>query len=132
MALPPLSHLLDGLKVVSLPLNTRFRGVQHREIAYIEGPCGVGEFAPFLEYEPDEASRWLAAAVEAAYVGWPEPVRDVVERSLVPVGGNLTVAQIDDARALDPERLERYRASAEREAWWRERVAASYEVLAAH
>lgn len=334
MALPPLSDLLDGLKVVSLPLNTRFRGVQHREIAYIEGPCGVGEFAPFLEYEPDEASRWLAAALEAAYVGWPEPVRDVVavnatvpavpaadvprvlarfdgcstakvkvaekgqaldddvarvaavrdglgpegrvrldanggwgvddavaaitrlaafdleyveqpvmpvddlarvrrslaesgvdvriaadesirkaddplrvvelhaadlaivkvaplggvtgalriaeetglpmvvssaldsspgmaaglalaaalpglehacglgtinlldgdvvERSLVPVGGNLTVAQIDDARALDPERLERYRASAEREAWWRERVAASYEVLAAH
>lgn len=78
MALPPLSDLLDGLKVVSLPLNTRFRGVQHREIAYIEGPCGVGEFAPFLEYEPDEASRWLAAALEAAYVGWPEPVRDVV------------------------------------------------------
>lgn len=79
MALPPLADVLDGLRVVSIPLNTRFRGVDHREFAYVEGPCGVGEFAPFLEYEPPEASRWLAAAIEAAYEGWPHPVREVIE-----------------------------------------------------
>lgn len=75
---PALSDLLEGFEVVSIPLNTRFRGVTHREIAYLRGPVGVGEFAPFLEYAPQEASRWLAAAVEAAYLGWPEPVRTAV------------------------------------------------------
>lgn len=78
MALPALAELLDGLDVVSIPLNTRFRGVEHREFAYIHGPVGVGEFAPFLEYEPAEASRWLASAIESAYDGWPEPVRAIV------------------------------------------------------
>jgi o-succinylbenzoate synthase len=78
MTLPPLADLLATLRVVRLPLRTRFRGVTEREIAYVTGPYGVGEFAPFLEYKPPEASRWLAAAVEAAYVGWPAPVRDAV------------------------------------------------------
>ena len=76
--LPELGDLLDRLRVVSIPLNTRFRGVTYREVAIIDGPCGPGEFAPFLEYEPPEASRWLAAAIEAAYLGWPDPVRDSV------------------------------------------------------
>ena len=75
---PALGDLLDGLRVVSIPLNTRFRGVHYREAAMIEGPCGSGEFAPFLEYEPAEASRWLASAIEAAYTGWPEAVRDAI------------------------------------------------------
>ncbi|AKT51218.1 o-succinylbenzoate synthase [Arsenicicoccus sp. oral taxon 190] len=75
---PPLGDLLDALSVVSIPLRTRFRGVTHREAALLRGPAGWGEFAPFLEYPPAEASRWLAAAVEAAWVGWPDPVRDEV------------------------------------------------------
>ncbi len=66
------------LHVVSVPLNTRFRGVDHREIALLEGPAGWGEFSPFLEYEPAEASRWLASAIEAATEGFPAPVRDTV------------------------------------------------------
>ena len=70
-----LDDVLDGLRVVSIPLRVRFRGVEHREAALLEGPKGWGEFAPFLEYEPAEASRWLAAAVEAAHVGWPTPLR---------------------------------------------------------
>lgn len=77
-AVPPLAELLDSLRVVSIPLNTKFRGVTYREAAYVFGPHGVGEFAPFLEYAPAEASRWLAAAIEAAYVGWPQPIRDSV------------------------------------------------------
>ena len=78
LPLSSLDELLDGFEVVSIPLNTRFRGVEHRECAYLQGPCGAGEFAPFLEYGPAEASRWLAAAIEAAYLGWPEPVRATV------------------------------------------------------
>lgn len=75
---PPLGDLLADLQVVSIPLRVRFRGVTHRESALIRGPAGWGEFDPFLEYGPREAARWLAAAVEAAWTGWPAPVRDAV------------------------------------------------------
>lgn len=40
------------------------------------GPAGWGEFCPFPEYADAECVPWLAAAVEAADIGWPEPVRD--------------------------------------------------------
>lgn len=75
---PHLADLLDGLHVVTLPLRIRFRGVTEREVALIRGPRGWGEFAPFLEYGPEEAARWLAAAIEAGWTGWPEPVRGSV------------------------------------------------------
>ena len=55
-----------------------FRGIAVREALLLRGPAGWGEFAPFLEYDDDEAARWLAAAVEAAWTGWPAPVRDRV------------------------------------------------------
>jgi O-succinylbenzoate synthase len=73
--LPPLTELLAVLRVVSIPMRVRFRGVEVREAALLHGPAGWGEFSPFLEYQPPEASRWLAAAVEAAWLGWPDPVR---------------------------------------------------------
>lgn len=72
---------MDGIvevHVVSLPMRVPFRGVRHREAALLRGPAGWGEFAPFLEYDDDESARWLAAALEAATVGWPAPVRDAV------------------------------------------------------
>ena len=55
-----------------------FRGVLHREALLLRGPAGWGEFSPFLEYDDDEAARWLAAALEAANEGWPLPIRDRV------------------------------------------------------
>ena len=76
MPLPPVGDLLAALHVVAIPMRVRFRGVTTREVALLEGPAGWGEFGPFLEYDAAEASRWLAAAVEAAWVGWPEPLRD--------------------------------------------------------
>lgn len=79
LEIPEITDLLDGLRVVSIPLRTRFRGIEHREIAYLAGPSGSGEFAPFLEYEPAEASRWLVAAIEAAHGRWPVPIRDTVK-----------------------------------------------------
>ena len=55
-----------------------FRGVLAREALLLRGPAGWGEFSPFLEYDDAEASRWLAAAVEAAWHGWPAPVREQI------------------------------------------------------
>jgi O-succinylbenzoate synthase len=74
-ALPALDDLLDGMRVVTLPLRIRFRGVDRREVVLLRGPEGWGEFGPFLEYDTAESSRWLAAAIEAGWEGWPPPVR---------------------------------------------------------
>ncbi len=91
---PPLDDLLDGLRVVALPMRVRFRGIEVREMALIEGPRGWGEFGAFLEYEPPEAAHWLASAVEAAYAEAPLPVRD-----RIPI--NATVPAVEAARVPD-------------------------------
>jgi o-succinylbenzoate synthase len=69
---------LDGARVYAIPMTTRFRGITVREGMLIEGSAGWGEFCPFREYDDREAAGWLATAVEAATVGWPEPIRDRV------------------------------------------------------
>jgi len=76
--LPPVEELLAGLRVVSIPMRVRFRGVTEREAALLRGPSGWAEFSPFVEYGPAESCRWLAAAVEAGWGRWPAPRRDVV------------------------------------------------------
>jgi o-succinylbenzoate synthase len=73
--LPSSAEVSEGIRVVSIPMRVRFRGVRLREAALIHGPQGWGEFAPFQEYDDLESSRWLAAAMEAGWVGWPDPVR---------------------------------------------------------
>lgn len=78
MTVAPLPEVLAGVHVVAVPMRVPFRGVLVREAALLRGPRGWGEFAPFLEYGPAEAARWLAAGIEAAWQGWPEPVRDSV------------------------------------------------------
>jgi O-succinylbenzoate synthase len=84
---PGLDEVLATLRVVQIPMRVRFRGVMVREAALLEGPAGWGEFAPFPEYDDTESSRWLAAALEAAWLGWPVP-----QRSCVPV--NATVPAV--------------------------------------
>ena len=91
--------VVDDLRVVSVPMRVRFRGVLHREAVLLRGPAGWGEFAPFLEYDDAEAARWLAAALEACTSAWPEPVR-----SSVPV--NATVPAV--AAAVVPSVLARF------------------------
>ena len=94
---PGLDTVLAGLRVVAIPMRVRFRGITIREAALVEGPQGWGEFAPFPEYEPAEASRWLAAAVEAAWSGWPEARRD-----RIPVNATVPAVPADEvARVLD-------------------------------
>jgi O-succinylbenzoate synthase len=66
------------LRVYSIPMRTRLRGIGRREGVLISGPSGWGEFSPFPGCGPHEGARWLAAAREAAYQGWPAPLRDRV------------------------------------------------------
>ncbi|HYH32759.1 MAG TPA: o-succinylbenzoate synthase [Pseudonocardia sp.] len=74
--------------VYAIPLTTRFRGITVREGMLLEGPAGWGEFCPFADYDDRESVPWLAAAREAAEVGWPEPVRDRVPvNCIVPAVG---------------------------------------------
>lgn len=76
--LPPVAELLDSARVVRLPMRTRFRGITAREVMIFAGPAGWGEFAPFVEYDDVESAAWLAAGIEAAYLGPPPAVRDEV------------------------------------------------------
>ncbi|GAA2301261.1 o-succinylbenzoate synthase [Actinomadura luteofluorescens] len=85
------------MRVYSIPMRTRFRGVTRREGALVRGPAGWGEFSPFAEYGPAECARWLAAAREAARDGWPEPVRD-----RIPV--NATIPAVGPERAFEMTR----------------------------
>ncbi|WP_205126421.1 o-succinylbenzoate synthase [Nocardioides nitrophenolicus] len=80
------------MRVVSIPMRTRFRGITVREAALVRGPAGWGEWSPFLEYPPEVAEPWLRCAEEAAAGAWPEPVRD-----RVPV--NVTVPAVGPERA---------------------------------
>lgn len=76
---PSLSDVLERAHVVALPMAMKFRGVTTREALLIDGPAGWGEFAPFLEYGASESAAWLRAGLEAAYQGFPSPVRERVE-----------------------------------------------------
>jgi o-succinylbenzoate synthase len=97
--LPAIEELLAGAHVVSLPMRVKFRGIMERESLLLRGPAGWGEFGPFPEYGDAEASRWLAAAIEAGWEGFPDPLRPVV-----PV--NATVPAVAAERV--PEVLARY------------------------
>lgn len=87
---PSVDEVLDGAVVVSLPMRTRFRGQDARELMLLRGPRGWAEFAPFPEYGPQESAQWLAAAIEAGWRGLGEPLRHSV-----PV--NATMPAVDAA-----------------------------------
>ena len=76
--LPDLDDLLAGLRVVALPLHTRFRGITVREAALFEGPEGWTEFAPFVEYDDAEAAAWLRGAIDFGWGTEPERLRDAI------------------------------------------------------
>ncbi|HAP89223.1 MAG TPA: O-succinylbenzoate synthase [Arthrobacter bacterium] len=99
LTFPPLDELLANAHVVSLPMRVKFRGIMERETLLLRGPAGWAEFCPFPEYADAEASRWLAATIEAGWQGFPEPVR-----SVIPV--NATVPAVSADRV--PEVLARF------------------------
>lgn len=79
----------------SIPMRVRFRGITERTGLLIEGPAGWGEFCPFEEYDDDESAPWLACALEAAFDGWPTPVRD-----RIPVNCTVPVVSPDKAHEI--------------------------------
>jgi O-succinylbenzoate synthase len=87
-------ELLSTMRVVALPMKTNFRGVAMREVALFKGEYGWGEFSPFLEYDDQESSRWLASAIEA--VTQPRPPR---VRSSIPVNG--TIPATNEKKVID-------------------------------
>ncbi len=80
--------------VYSIPLTTRFRGIDVREGMLLRGEAGWGEFSPFVEYDDATALPWLRAAREAADLGWPTPLR-----TRIPV--NVTVPACSPERARE-------------------------------
>jgi o-succinylbenzoate synthase len=88
----PLPAGVSELRVWSVPMRTRFRGIDVRDGVLVRGPAGWGEFSPFWDYDVAESRRWWAAAVESAVEGWPDPVR-----TSVPV--NVTVPAVGPERA---------------------------------
>ena len=78
--IPELAQLVSAARVVSLPLRTKFRGLNDREMVLFEGPNGWAEWSPFVEYEAEEAAVWLAAALEFAYGNLP-----TLNRKSIPV-----------------------------------------------
>ena len=83
---------MSGLEVFSIPMRTRFRGLDVREGSLLVGEAGAGEWSPFLEYDARVAEPWLRCAEEAAAGDWPDPVRDRV-------AVNVTVPATDPERA---------------------------------
>lgn len=115
-------------------LTTRFRGLDLRDGVLLRGDAGWGEFSPFWDYDDAESASWLRAALEAADVGWPAPVRDAVPvnvtvpavgpdraRELVAASGGcrtakVKVAQRDGDGVLEPLESEVARLEAVRDA----------------
>ena len=97
-ALPTVDALLDGSVGFAVPLTTRFRGIRVRQGLLLHGPFGWAEFAPFPEYDANEGARWLAAAIESGWIGWPQPVR-----STVPV--NAIIPAVDPESASTMTRM---------------------------
>ena len=83
------------VRVFSIPMRVRFRGISVREGMLIRGDAGWGEWSPFLEYDSSESLPWLRCAEEAAAGDWPEPVRD-----RVPVNVTVPVLSPEEAYAL--------------------------------
>jgi o-succinylbenzoate synthase len=83
------------MRVFSIPMTTRFRGITVREGALVQGDAGWGEWSPFVEYPPEVAEPWLRCAEEAAAGDWPAPVRD-----RVPVNATVPVVSPEAAYAI--------------------------------
>ncbi|GAA1149234.1 o-succinylbenzoate synthase [Nesterenkonia lutea] len=93
--IPDLEEVLDGARVVSLLLRTRFRGQTERQALLMEGPKGWGEFSPFPEYGAQESSHWLRAGLEAGWRGWGAPLR-----THVPINATMPAVAPDQVESV--------------------------------
>ena len=125
---PALADLVSAARIVSLPLRTKFRGLEEREALLFEGPNGWAEWAPFVEYTDEEAAVWLAAAIDFSYGELPILHRDriavnatlpavspdLVERVLTNFGAfstvKIKVAETGQTVTDDVARIQKVRA----------------------
>jgi len=85
-------QILATAKVLSIPMRTKFRGLTTREVLLFEGPNGWAEWSPFTEYEDEEASIWLKAAIEWAF-------GDIPKTDVKTIKVNATLPAVKDVRA---------------------------------
>jgi O-succinylbenzoate synthase len=84
-----LEEALASLRVLALPMRTRFRSLNVRETALIKGESGWGEFAPFVEYSDQESLPWLESAIEAADKALSPALREAIPiNATVPASNN--------------------------------------------
>ena len=116
-------------RVWSIPMRTRFRGIDRRHGVLLRGAAGWGEWSPFEDYSDAECVPWLLAAREAAGGRWPAPVRDRVpvnvtvpavgpERAaaVVAASAGCTTAKVKVAEPGQPESADLERVAAVRDA----------------
>ena len=89
-------QILATARVLAIPMRIKFRGITTREVLLFEGPNGWAEWSPFTEYEDEEASIWLKAAIEWAFGHIPETQVKTIKV-------NATLPAVEDVReALEP------------------------------
>ncbi len=82
-------------RTFAIGMPVRFRGLERREGMLVRGDAGWGEFSPFVDYDTAASVPWLAAALEAATQGWPDPLRDRIPvNCTVPAVGPEQAAEI--------------------------------------
>ena len=86
---------ISDVAVVALPLRTKFRGIVVREALIFRGSQRWSEFSPFVEYEDEEASGWLAGAISWANDPLPSTFRDSI-----PVNATLPAVSPDEVAAV--------------------------------
>ena len=105
MRLPTVDELLANVRVVALPMRTRFRGLDVRETMLIASPMGGwGEFASFTEYADAESAPWLACAIEQAWNLLPNESERPVFRDVVQTNATLPAVDAADVATV----LERF------------------------
>jgi O-succinylbenzoate synthase len=87
-----IEQILATARVLSIPMRTKFRGLTTREVLLFEGPNGWAEWSPFTEYEDEEASIWLKAAIEWAF-------GDIPKTEVKTIKVNATLPAVKDVRA---------------------------------
>ena len=106
MRLPTVDELLANVRVVALPMRTKFRGLMVRETMLISGSTenSWGEFAAFTEYDDSESAPWLACAIEQAWNLGPTDQERPIFRDIVRT--NATLPAVSAAQV--PAILERF------------------------
>lgn len=102
-----ISELLDRIHPFKVELKTTFRSVNHRIGYLIEGEYGFGEWAPFPDYAPTAAAKWMRAALEAADMPRQELLRDSI-----PVNGIVPALKPNDAVNWSAELISKYQVKA--------------------